>query len=239
MIIGLAGVSTALIMGGLAFFGALTYSVDRTLDSETLASAEEVAQMVNENRLPSPIPVSGAQVVQVVDAQQRVIGGSLTADRLTPLLRPNELATALAGKAVVLDGARLGISGPLRVRAIQAGPAAAPISITVGLPFGDVLATRTALRNALLITFPLLLAALALIAWRVIGWTLQPVEQLRAGAEKISRTRRISRPAGSERLPVPPAADEIRALAITLNEMLDRLAEARERQRSFVADAAH
>jgi hypothetical protein len=29
MIIGLAGVSTALIMGGLAFFGALTYSVDR------------------------------------------------------------------------------------------------------------------------------------------------------------------------------------------------------------------
>ena len=239
MIIGLAGVSTALIMVGLAFFGALTYSVDRTLDSETLASAEEVAQMVNENRLPSPIPVSGAQVVQVVDAQQRVIGGSLTADRLTPLLRPNELATALAGNAVVLDGARLGISGPLRARAIQAGPAAAPVSITVGLPFGDVLATRTALRNALLITFPLLLAALALIAWRVIGWTLQPVEQLRAGAEKISRTRRISRPAGSERLPVPPAADEIRALAITLNEMLDRLAEAQERQRSFVADAAH
>jgi signal transduction histidine kinase len=38
---------------------------------------------------------------------------------------------------------------------------------------------------------------------------------------------------------VPPAADEIRALAITLNEMLDRLAEAQERQRSFVADAAH
>jgi signal transduction histidine kinase len=239
MIIGLAGVTTALIMGGLAFFGALTYSVDRTLDSETLASAEEVAQLVNENRLPSPIPVSGAQVVQVVDAQQRVIGGSLTADRLTPLLRPNELATALAGKAVVLDGARLGISGPLRVRAIQAGPTAAPVSIIVGLPFGDVLATRTALRNALLITFPLLLAALALIAWRVIGWTLQPVEQLRAGAEKISRTRRISRLAGSERLPVPPAADEIRALAVTLNEMLDRLAEAQKRQRSFVADAAH
>ena len=38
---------------------------------------------------------------------------------------------------------------------------------------------------------------------------------------------------------MPPAADEIRALAITLNGMLDRLAAARERQRSFVADAAH
>ena len=239
MIIGLAGVSTALIMGGLAFFGALTYSVDRTLDNETLASAEEIGQMINDSRLPSPIPISGAQVVQVVDAQQRVIGGSVTADRLTPLLRPDELARALTGQAVIVDGVRLGISGPLRVRAIQAGPAAAPVSIMVGLPFGDVLATRTALRSALLVTFPLLLGALALIAWRVIGWTLRPVEQLRAGAEKISRTRRIGGPARSEQLPVPPAADEIRALAVTLNEMLDRLGEAQERQRSFVADAAH
>jgi signal transduction histidine kinase len=239
MIIGLAGVGTALIMGGLAFYGALTYSLDRTLDNESLTTAQEVAAMINENRLPTPIPVSGAQVVQVVDAQQRVLGGSATADRLTPLLRPNELATALSGEAVIVDGVRIGIRGPLRVRAINAGSAAAPVSVIVGLAYEDVLATRTALRNALLITFPLLLGALALIAWRVIGWTLRPVEQLRAGAEKISRTGRISGSAVADRLPVPSAADEIRALAVTLNEMLDRLAEARERQRSFVADAAH
>jgi signal transduction histidine kinase len=239
MIIGLVGVGTALIMGGLAFFGALTYSVNRTLDNEALASADEIAAMVNENKLPSPIPVSGAQVVQVVDSQQRVIGGSVTADRLTPLLRSTELTTALGGEAVVLDGARLGMSEPLRVRAIRAGPASAPVSVIVGLPYGDVLAARTALRNALLITFPLLLGALAVIAWRVIGWTLRPVEQLRAGAEEISRTRRISGPGERERLPVPTAADEIHALAITLNEMLDRLAEIQERQRAFVADAAH
>ena len=239
MIIGLAGVGIALIMGGLAFFGALTYSVNRTLDNEAVASAREVAAMVNQNRLPSPIPVSGAQVVQVVDAQQRVIGGSVTADRLTPLLRPDELATALTGEAVVVDGGRVGVSGPLRVQAIHAGPSHAPVSVIVGLPFGDVLATRTALRNALLITFPLLLGTLAAIAWRVIGWTLRPVEQLRAGAEQISRTGRIRGPARSERLPIPPAADEIRALAVTLNEMLDRLADAQDRQRSFVADAAH
>ncbi len=238
MIIGLAGVGIALIMGGLAFFGALTYSVNRTMDNEALTSAQEVAALVKENRLPSPIPVSGAQVVQVVDAQQRVIGGSVTADRLTPLLRPNELATALGGEAVVVDGVRVGTSEPLRVRAIPAGTGD-PVSVIIGLPFGDVLATRTALRNALLITFPLLLAALAAIAWRVIGWTLRPVEQLRASAEQISRTGRIRGSARGERLPVPTAADEIRALAVTLNEMLDRLADAQERQRSFVADAAH
>jgi len=38
---------------------------------------------------------------------------------------------------------------------------------------------------------------------------------------------------------VPPTRDEISALATTLNGMLDRLANARGKQRSFVADAAH
>ena len=74
----------------------------------------------------------------------------------------------------------------------------------------------------------------------MIGWTLRPVEQLRAGAEQISAPRALGDGAPrEERLPVPPAADEIRALAVTLNGMLDRLAAARERQRLFVADAAH
>jgi len=41
------------------------------------------------------------------------------------------------------------------------------------------------------------------------------------------------------RLPVPPAEDEIRRLGQTLNEMLDRLETALERERRFVADASH
>jgi signal transduction histidine kinase len=38
---------------------------------------------------------------------------------------------------------------------------------------------------------------------------------------------------------VPDSHDEIYRLAVTLNDMLDRLAAARARQRAFVADAAH
>jgi signal transduction histidine kinase len=239
MIIGVTGVAVALIMGGLAFYGALTLAVNRTLDNEALAAAKDVAALVNEDRLPNPVPVSGAQVIQVVDADQRVIGGSVTADRLTPLLAPDELRRALDGEAIQVDGVRIGVAEPLRVRAVSAGSPAAPVSVIAAVPIGDVLATRTALRNALLITCPVLLGVLAAVAWRVIGWTLRPVEQLRAGAEQISGTPGTRGDRGAERLPVPPAADEIRALAITLNGMLDRLAAARERQRAFVADAAH
>jgi signal transduction histidine kinase len=41
------------------------------------------------------------------------------------------------------------------------------------------------------------------------------------------------------RVPEPPTTDEIARLAHTMNAMLDRLARAAERQRRFVADAAH
>ena len=38
---------------------------------------------------------------------------------------------------------------------------------------------------------------------------------------------------------MPESRDEIHALAVTLNSMLDRLAAARDRERSFVANVAH
>ncbi|MDX6320428.1 MAG: hypothetical protein QOF52_286 [Propionibacteriaceae bacterium] len=233
MVIGVTGVVVGLAAGGVGLYAVLTITVNRTLDNEALASAREVAAMVDEGRLPAPVPVSGAQLIQVVDNRGRVVGGSVGADRLTPLLRSDELARALGGSAVQVSGARAGLSGPLRVKALAAGPADRRASVIVALQVADVLTSRAALRNGLLISIPLLVLALALIAWRVIGWTLRPVEELRLEAERISGRDR------AERLGVPPAADEIRALAVTLNGMLDRLAAARGRQQSFVTDAAH
>ena len=233
MLISVGGVALTLLAGGFAFYGALTVAVDRTLDAGALASAREVAALVEADRLPSLVPVSGAQVVQVVDAEQRVVAGSATADRLTPLLRPDELAEGLGGEAVQVPGSRAGLGVPLRVRVLAARSTAGPVSVLVAVPVGDVLAGRSALRTGLLVFFPLVLLALAAVAWRVVSSALRPVEELRAGAERISGTSR------EERLAVPAAADEIRALALTLNQMLDRLAAGRARQRSFVADAAH
>jgi len=241
LIIGVTGVAVALLVGGAGFYQALTVSTDRTLDREALSSAHEVAVLVDEGRLPEAVPTSGAQLVQVVDAAQRVQAASLGADRLVPLLNPAQLQDALAGDAVLVDGARFGSSGPLRVRAVVAGPADAPVSVIVAVQVGDVLAARTALRTGLLVSFPVVLLVMAVVAWVVMGRTLRPVEQLRAGAERIGAgpTDLGARNDSDARLPVPVAADEIRALALTLNGMLDRLSAARVRQRAFVADAAH
>ncbi|SER21857.1 sensor histidine kinase [Microlunatus flavus] len=241
LLIGVTGVALALLVGGIGFYQALRVSTDRTLDREALSSAREVAALVDEGRLPDALPTSGAQLVQVVDARQRVLAASLGADRLVPVLDPAELRAALDGEAVLVDGAAFGSAGPLRVRAVAAGPADAPVSVIVAVQVGDVLAARRALRAGLLVVFPAVLLVMAAVAWVVMGRTLRPVEALRAGAERIGAPPSATGPERDReaRLPVPAPADEIRALALTLNGMLDRLAAARDRQRSFVADAAH
>src|SRR5690606_23993434 len=83
------------------------------------------------------------------------------------------------------------------------------------------------------VAFPPLVGVLAAVMWRVVGAALRPVEALRAGAAEITAAGRPARLAG------PASRDEVRRLAVTLNDMLARLDRARARQRAFVADAAH
>ncbi|HEY8307989.1 MAG TPA: ATP-binding protein [Lapillicoccus sp.] len=233
MTIGVLGVAGALVLGGVILYAVLASSLTRTVQSTALASAQEVALLVSSGRIPDPVPASGAQVVQVLSADNRVLTGSLTADRLTALVTPEEKERAVAGDVVVVAGNRSGLSGGLQVSAVEAGSGADRVTVVAALPTADLESATTTLRNLLLVVFPLLLLVCALIAWRVIGAALKPVEELRSGAASIDGS------STDERLPVPPTHDEIAALATTLNEMLDRVAGARRTQRAFVADAAH
>jgi signal transduction histidine kinase len=233
MALGVAGVALALALGSLVLYAVLTFTVNRTVDDGAFASARAVAAMVSDNTIPNPLPVSGSQVVQVINGSGAVISASVSADRLTPLLRPPELAKALAGERISIPGARIGLEGTMRAIAIHAGPPSASRSVIVAVPVTDVEQSQNVLRVTLLFAYTPLVVIMALIAWRVIGSTLRPVETLRSGAERISGSDQ------DERLAVPESADEIRALALTLNDMLDRLAASRGRQRAFVADAAH
>ena len=231
--LGVTGVALALALGSVVLYAVLTYTVNRSVDGDALATARTVAALVAADTVPNPLPVSGSQVVQVVNSSGAVVSGSVSADRLTPLLRPPELTRALAGERLSIPGARAGLAGTMRAIAVQAGPPSASRSIIVAVPVKDVEQSQRVLRVTLLFAYTPLVVVMALIAWRVIGSALKPVETLRAGAARISGSDQ------DERLAVPESADEIRALALTLNDMLDRLAASRGRQRSFVADAAH
>ncbi len=85
----------------------------------------------------------------------------------------------------------------------------------------------------MLIGGPIALVLASLAAYGVAGAALRPVEAMRARAAEISSAK------PAERLPVPPTHDEIARLGKTLNAMLERLGEALEHERAFVADAGH
>lgn len=233
LVIGVLGVAVALAVGSIALYSVLTVVGYRTIDDAGTATATEVASLVEQGRLPDPVPVTGSQVVQVVDAHDRVVTASVNGDRLTSLLTPPEVRKVVADGHLVVPGSRVGLDSPLRVVASRARVADGPRTVLVAQQFDDLTHSQHVLKVTLLVTYPLLLAVLALIAWRVVGAALAPVESLRSSAERISGSGR------DDRLPVPASDDEIRALSLTLNSMLDRLEASRARQRSFVADAAH
>ena len=240
MTVGLVGLTVALVAAGSLLYAVLSATLANTLGAEANSAAREVATLVEQGRLSDPVPVSGALVVQVLDSSQRVVAGSLVADRLTPLLTADEVRRTLAGEQLTVPGSRSGLSGRLHVAAVSAGPGSAPVTVIAGVPTGEVDVSLGLVRTLLFVGLPLLLLALAVVAWRVIGAALAPVEALRLGAERIgadARPRR--RRATVDRLPIPVADDEIHSLATTLNGMLDRLDGLAERQQAFLDDAAH
>jgi len=233
LVIGTGGLALGFALGGIVLIAAFGYVTQRTIDDEALGTARDVAALVNARELPEPVPVASGQLVQVVDAQGRVRSASIGADRLVPLLHQDELPAVRAGRARYIDGERTGMSGPLRVVAVPAGPRDDPQTVIVARPVAELQKSRAVLRSTLLFAYPLVVFAPAVLAWRAVGAALRPVEALRAGAETITGA------GGADRLPVPASTDEIHRLAVTLNDMLDRLAAVRARQRAFVADAAH
>ncbi len=233
MLLGTVGLAVGLAAGGLVLVAALRFALERTVDASAAQTARDVAALVDAGQLPNPIPAGGTTVVQVVDAQGRVRAASAGGDRLVAVLSPGERTALATGQRRYLPGDRFGVNGFVRVVAVPAGPAADRVTVVVAAPAGDIDGTVRVVRVALFAGFALLLAALAVLGWRIVGATLRPVEALRRGAEVITGGR------SAGRLPVPASHDEIHRLAVTLNDMLGRLEAARLRQRAFVADAAH
>jgi signal transduction histidine kinase len=226
-----AGLAVVLVAGAMLLRGVLQASLTRQVDGTARQGGQEVAALIDENRLPDPVVVAGPLTVQVLSADGRITDASPDTDRLVPLLPPaRAAAVARTGRAVLLDGRPFGIPYLMRVVAVPADGHQTVLSAAVYTQVSD---SMTALGRDLLVGTPLLLLLLAGTTWLVVGSTLRPIAALRRGAQVVTAT-------GQARdLPVPEARDEVRTLAITLNDMLTRLDAAQRRQRSLVSDTAH
>jgi signal transduction histidine kinase len=105
--------------------------------------------------------------------------------------------------------------------------------LVVGATVEERAETLESLRNEFLIAGPLVLVLATVAGYLLAGASLRPVEFMRRRAAEISAET------PGERLPVPETGDEVERLGVTLNEMLERLQAALQRERDFVADAGH
>ena len=226
------GLAVALAAVAILLISALGVTLDRGLDNSARQTAREVAALVDANRLPNPVPVAaGTAVVQVINAQGRIVAASAGADRLVPLLPAGQAETAARTQTgVSLDGRPYGLPESLRVAAV---PGKRGEIVIAAVSYDAVNDTLVTVAHALLFGTPALLLLMIWVSWLITGSTLRPITALRRGAEQVTAT---GVPRG---LPVPEARDEVHSLAVTLNDMLSRLEAAQQRQRQFVSDTAH
>jgi signal transduction histidine kinase len=107
------------------------------------------------------------------------------------------------------------------------------LQVGVSSPLKPVTESLDALRSVLWVAIPMLIVAVAAITWLAADRALRPVHSI------ASRTRAITATNLSQRVPTPEARDDVHELATTMNDMLDRLEQAQDRQRRFIADASH
>jgi two-component system OmpR family sensor kinase len=150
--------------------------------------------------------------------------------RLAPLVGRRVLAAALGGEKVWLEKQLPGRRGEWRVLALPT-PSQNAVAV-LARSLGPRNESLDHLRHELVIFLPLALLAACLGGYALTAGALRPVEILRRRAEAVT-------PREPNRLPVPPARDEVSRLAVTLNDMLARLHAAFEHERRFVADASH
>ena len=105
--------------------------------------------------------------------------------------------------------------------------------VAVAVSLEEVDDSTAALVTPLLVGLPLVLLLVGGTTWVVATRALAPVERIRREVEQITGDRL------DRRVPEPPSRDEIHRLAQTMNQMLGRLEDSRDRQQQFVADASH
>jgi signal transduction histidine kinase len=183
------------------------------------------------------IPTTPSRLIESDEAFVQVASADGVLEHSDPIVARTPLLPRTAIRRVehaeFVDRHISGIDDIVRILAVPARTAEGRLVILVGTSLQDRRDQMLQLGSTLAIGGAVALLVLAFGAWVVLGAALRPVERMRVQAEAISALE------PAQRLPVPGGRDELAALATTLNEMLERLEDAVERERRFVEEAGH
>jgi signal transduction histidine kinase len=213
-------VAVALLIGALSFYGVLSTSIHGSTERAAEQRLDELSE-----RAGGPggkgVDALDDEILQIIGSDGSVRAASEDArEKLgsTPLpVDDDPQTTTIDGETFLV------VSEDLE----------GDQTLVLAVSMDDDAETLATVATLLAIAVPLLLLLVAVTTWLVVGRALRPVERIREEVDGITAERL------HQRVPVPETADEIAALATTMNGMLDRLDAAATAQRRFVSDASH
>jgi len=228
-----------LLLSALALFlySRFESSLDQSLNQGLHSRTSDVRALVNQADT-GLADAGGARISRAGTGFAQVLtpGGGVL-DQTPGVLRRSALSARQIASAsrrpLLITTAIPGVAGPVRLLATPVLAQGRRLLVVVATSLQSRTAALNDLRAIVLLGGPVALALASLLGYAVSALSLRSVEQMRREASRLS----VAEP--GHRLRVPPAQDELRRLALTLNEMLDRNDAVVAQERRFVADASH
>lgn len=222
-------VAVALLVGAFSFYAVLSTSVRGSTERAAEQRLDQLSERVDgPGGSGGPDGSDGRDIESLDDEFVQIIGpdGAVQAatEDAREALGSTPLPVADDAQNVTVDGEPL-----LVVSDDLDGDRTLALAVSVE----DDAETLATVATLLAVAVPLVLLLVAGTTWLVTGRALRPVTRIRQEVDGITADRL------NQRLAVPDSADEVAALATTMNGMLDRLDAAATAQRRFVSDASH
>lgn len=226
----------AVVLVSFVVVGAAVVAVlYRQLLSDVDSAAERRARDVVAGLQVDPVPELDAGLlatdseivaVQVLDDSGEVVRSSPGATS-KPIMSGSDEETRSDAKADAAEGDRV------RVTELAGQRDGRRYTVLVGAGSAAVNSTVRNLGLLLAAAMPFVVGGAAAANFVLVRRSLRSVEAIRAQVADISSHDL------SGRVPVPLHRDEVAALAVTMNEMLERIESGQAAQRRFVGDASH
>lgn len=228
----IAAAAVAMVLAGAAvtLLVAQRRQLTGAIDASLAQRADDLTALIaSGGDMPTVLPATGddGTVAQILAADGTVIAASRGMGEPLDRNLPDDTTEILRTVPVP------GFDDPFRLLTRRARSDAGVVVLHVGANLDDVREATSTLAVALAAVVPVATVTLAAVVWWLVGRTLQPVEAIRSEVAAIGG-RDLHR-----RVPRPQTGDEIDLLAQTMNQMLDRLEDAVQRQQRLVADASH
>jgi signal transduction histidine kinase len=220
-------VGVALLVGAVALVASLREVLTTEVRTAAELRAERAVTALDAGGAPASVVVTDDDdvVIQVLDSDGTVVAASTNATGLPPVADLE--AGDEAEITVPFDDDRF-----LAVSTAADGPGG-PNTVLYAHTLESVSESVRAMTVLLSVGLPLLLVVVGATTWWMVGRALAPVDAVRREVDAISASQL------HRRVPEPGSSDEVARLTATMNRMLDRLEQARDRQRRLVSDASH